>query len=57
MTEYSTYLRQWYNLMMEIRFQLSCLHDEVIDTDDFANAIEEIYWKYTEIITKEKTNE
>lgn len=51
------FLKQWYNLMMEIRFQLQCLSDEVIDSDDFANAIEEIYWKYTEIINKQETNE
>ena len=30
----------------EIRFQLSQLHLEVIDKDDFINAIEEIYWHY-----------
>ena len=30
----------------EIKFQLEQLHLEVIDKDDFINAIEEIYWHY-----------
>lgn len=30
----------------EIKYQLEALRHEVIDKDDFINAIEEIYWHY-----------
>ena len=33
-------------LLNELNFQLNTLHDEIIDKDDFINAIEEIYWHY-----------
>ena len=33
-------------MMEEIKFQLEQLHLEIIDKDDFINAIEEIYWNY-----------
>ena len=38
-------------MMKEIKYQLQALHNEVIDKDDFINAIEEIYWHY-----KQNTN-
>tara|TARA_R100000700_G_scaffold14394_1_gene20319 strand:- start:416 stop:532 length:117 start_codon:yes stop_codon:yes gene_type:complete len=34
------------NMNEEIKYQLEQLHLEVIDKDDFINAIEEIYWHY-----------
>ena len=33
-------------ILNEIKYQLQSLHYEVIDLDDFANAIEEIYWEF-----------
>lgn len=33
-------------LLKEIHYQLESLHLEVIDKDDFINAIEEIYWEF-----------
>ena len=33
-------------ILNEIKYQLESLHYEVIDKDDFANAIEEIYWEF-----------
>ena len=33
-------------ILNEIKYQLESLHYEVIDLDDFANAIEEIYWEF-----------
>lgn len=33
-------------ILKEIKHQLESLHYEVIDLDDFANAIEEIYWDF-----------
>ena len=33
-------------LLEEIRYQVESLHYEVIDKDDFINAIEEIYWEF-----------
>jgi hypothetical protein len=45
-------LKLWYPMMREIKFQLGELHHERIDKDDFINAIEEIYWEYTDKIDK-----
>ena len=39
-------------ILKEIKFQLESLHYETIDLDDFANAIEEIYWEYTDKLDK-----
>ena len=50
------FLKHWFNLMQEIKHQLSALHDETIDKDDFINAIEEIYWEYTDITEKNYKN-
>jgi len=50
------FLKHWFNLMKEIRFQLGELHHERIDKDDFINAIEEIYWEYTDITEKHYQN-
>ena len=33
-------------LLKELNFQLTKLHLEKIDKDDFTNAIEEIYWEF-----------
>jgi len=33
-------------LLKELNFQLTELHFERIDKDDFINGIEEIYWKF-----------
>mgnify|MGYP000380323777 CR=1 FL=1 len=33
-------------LLKELNFQLTQLHLEKIDKDDFINAIEEIYWEF-----------
>ena len=33
-------------IMEEIKHQLQALQGNVIDKDDFINAIEEIYWHY-----------
>jgi len=50
------FFKHWYNLMMEIKFQLSELHKENIDKDDFINAIEQIYWAYCELPVKDDYN-
>jgi hypothetical protein len=33
-------------LLEELKLQLESLENETIDLDDFANAIEEIYWEF-----------
>jgi hypothetical protein len=43
-------LKLWYPMMQEIKFQLKSLENEEIDKDDFIQAIEEIYWHYTDKI-------
>lgn len=54
MEQIRLFFKHWYNLMDEIKFQLGELHHERIDKDDFINAIEQIYWHYTEVPTKDK---
>lgn len=53
MTSNTTHLRESYNLMKEIRFQISELEKENIDADDFIQAIEEIYWHYSKLLNNE----
>ena len=42
--------KNYYNFMQEIKFQISELEKENIDTDDFVQAIEETYWHYSELL-------